>query len=298
MSFEDEHWPRASAWLSRTDVGAPRLGVAGVPYNRSVTPGNYDQTPEAIRRALNSYSTYDFETECDLADLVVWDLGNVFVQADLAQTVETLLPAFAPPTTCLLGGDNGVTRAGVWALSQSMQVPLDRIGLVTLDAHLDLRDMSLGPMNGNPIRGLIEDGLPGPNIHQIGLQSFANSAPYAEAGKRFGIRQTPVHGIIGHEFGRAVSDALEELAPRTDAIYVDIDMDVLDVAYAPGCPGARPGGIQPYQLRRAARICGRHPKVRCADIVELDAPRDLNSQTALMAAVVFLEFAAGVHARD
>jgi len=50
------------------------------------------------------------------------------------------------------------------------------VGLITLDAHFDLRDTSDGPRNGNPIRCLLEDGLPGRNICQIGIAPFANTA--------------------------------------------------------------------------------------------------------------------------
>ena len=54
-------------------------------------------------------------------------------------------------------------------------MPLDKVGLITLDAHFDMRDSSEGLSNGNPVRALIEDGLPGANIAQVGLASFANS---------------------------------------------------------------------------------------------------------------------------
>ena len=59
--------------------------------------------------------------------------------------------------TLLVGGNNAVTRPGVHALG----LPLDKVGLITLDAHFDMRDTSAGPGNGNPVRALREDGLPG-----------------------------------------------------------------------------------------------------------------------------------------
>ncbi|MDP8914603.1 MAG: arginase family protein, partial [Pseudomonadota bacterium] len=74
--------------------------------------------------------------------------------------------------TLLLGGHNAVTRPAAHGLG----VPLGRLGLITLDAHFDLRDTDEGLMNGNPIRALLEDGLPGRNICQIGLAPFANTA--------------------------------------------------------------------------------------------------------------------------
>ena len=71
----------------------------------------------------------------------------------------------------LVGGNNAVTRPGVRGLG----LPLDKVGLITLDAHFDMRDTLDGLSNGNPVRALIEDGLPGTNIAQVGLAGFANS---------------------------------------------------------------------------------------------------------------------------
>ena len=59
--------------------------------------------------------------------------------------------------TLLLGGNNAVTRPAAHGLG----LPLDKVGLITLDAHFDMRDTDQGPMNGNPVRCLLEDGLPG-----------------------------------------------------------------------------------------------------------------------------------------
>ncbi len=60
---------------------------------------------------------------------------------------------------------------------------------------------------------------------------------------------------------------------------------------------ARPGGLSPYQIRRAAHLCGAHPKVRVLDLVEVDPTRDVSDVTALTAAVCLLEFACGVLSR-
>ena len=60
-------------------------------------------------------------------------------------------------------------------------------GLLTIDAHLDLRSLDGGLSNGNPVRALLADGLPGGQIVQVGLQSFANSAAYAEVAREAGI---------------------------------------------------------------------------------------------------------------
>ena len=94
-----------------------------------------------------------------------------------------------------------------------------------------------------------------------------------------------------------VEECLEELETRVDAIYVDLDVDVLDRAFAPACPGSRPGGLTPWEVQAAARICGEHPKVRAIDLTEVDPERDVQEATALAAASFVLSFAAGLSRR-
>ncbi len=288
MAYEDPGWNRASEWLNG-DCDHPRatLNIVGVPLNFSVTPGSCHLAPEAIRQALFRYSTHSYHDASDLRQIRAITFEDTIEPSKLSDALER-------SRTIFLGGDNGVTRLGVNALATAKSMSLDRIGVVTLDAHLDLRHLEDGPMNGNPIRGLIEDGLPGTNIVQIGLQSFANSPQYARFGVAQGIRQVTAEQCWASNFEVLMRTELETLAERCDWIYFDLDLDVMDRAFAPGCPGSRPGGLNPHHIRQAARIAGAHPKVWAMDLVELDPQIDINSTTALAAAACVLEFASGV----
>lgn len=296
--FQDPQWPRAATWLNSEAPGARRtLGVLSVPLNASITPGRCDLAPGAIRSALQRYSLHDCPSGHSLSGLRAVDLGDVETRsaADALEGVRT--PISAALQTCdalvLLGGDNSITRPCLRALSER----LDRIGLLTLDAHLDVRDSSGGPTNGNPVRMLIEDGLPGSNVVQIGLQSFANSSPYADYANQQGIQGIPVTEVWKDGIEKVLRKALASLAKKVDTIYVDLDLDVMDRAFAPACPGSRPGGLLPVHVRQAARIVGAHPKVKAMDIVEMDPTKDIADVTALAGAACLLEFAAGLMER-
>jgi formiminoglutamase len=189
----------------------------------------------------------------------------------------------------LLGGDNSITRPGCHGLGH-----LGRTGLLTFDAHFDLRHLDAGLTNGNPVRALLRDGLPGDHIVQVGIQSFANSAPYAALAREVGIHVVTAPAVWERGIIKVVDEALAYLNTRADRIYVDLDLDVLDRAYAPATPGSRPGGLAPYQVRQAARLCGLDPKVRVLDLVEMDPTNDISDTTALNAAACVLEFASGV----
>lgn len=296
---EDPNWPRASAWLANA-AGKARLAVIGAPSALgSITPGRCDRAPAAIRAALERYSTWDLETDRDIRDLPVRDFGDLEVANLLPEDAfesirDGLGGALAQcRAAVLLGGDNSVTRPGVHALG----VPLRRCGLVTLDAHFDLRSLEHGLSNGNPVRALLADGLPGERIVQIGIQSFANSPEYARVARGAGIRVVTAEQVGATGLEAHLERAFGLLDSQVDAIYVDLDLDVLDRAFAPATPGSRPGGLAPWQIRRAARVCGAHPKVRVLDLVEVDPERDVNGVTSLAAAACLLSFASGLAGR-
>jgi arginase family enzyme len=97
--------------------------------------------------------------------------------------------------------------------------------------------------------------------------------------------------------GAVVRRELDRLAETCTDLYVDLDVDVVDRSFVPGCPGARPGGLLPSELLEAAVEAGRHPAVRAVDIVEVDATADPTGVTVDLAAMCLLSVAAGLAAR-
>jgi formiminoglutamase len=298
----DPNWPRASAWLAGDHLPGTvaSLSVLGAPLHvGSITPGRCDLAPAAIREALGRYSTFDPETGVDVRSLAVSDIGDVDVADSrpedaldpLSDAVRSALQR--ADVVVVLGGDNSVTRPACHGVVDS----LDRLGLLTLDAHHDLRDVGDGLSNGNPVRALLADGLPGPNIVQMGIAPFANSPAYADVAREAGVTVLTVEAARTKGAGAAVGEALMYLAERVDRVYVDLDIDVLDRAFAPGAAGSRPGGLLPEELFRVARICGQHPLVGAIDVVEVDPTRDVSDVTALAAARCLLSFASGVVGR-
>lgn len=301
MNWEDPNWPRASQWLS--GAGEPQrnkssisLAVLGVPMNSSGSRGRCDLAPQAIRAALGRYSLFDEDAAIDLERLTVREFGDVplaeeYWDTNFARTVGAIRRARAGgDCVILLGGDNGITRAGVYGLG----VPLERCGILTFDAHHDLRDLNRGLTNGNPIRALLRDGVPGSQIVQIGIQPFANSAAYARIAREADISVATADRVYGEGIQTVVHRALAYLSEKVETIYVDLDMDVLDRAFAPACSGSRPGGLQPWMVRQAARLCGQHERVRMMDIVEVDPTQDVAETTCLAAASFLLAFASGM----
>lgn len=304
---DDPYWPRASAWLAGefTPSSANSLAIIGAPLRLgSITPGRCDLAPGAVRTILRKFSVYDIECDVDLRLLAARDLGDLDVaEMKIEEAFEPIKQAVSgaledADAVALLGGDNSITRPGLHGVADSFASSLNDCGLITLDAHFDLRDLSNGLSNGNPVRALLADGLPGRNIVQIGIQPFANSQAYAQVASDAGITVVTMSQIRAHDVERLVGESLEDLSERVEHIYVDLDIDVLDRIYAPATPGSRPGGLTPYELRRAAWLCGAHPKVRAIDLVEVDPTLDVADATVMATASCLLSFASGLLTRN
>jgi arginase family enzyme len=288
------------SWKSIADLLGPQGEVAllGAPLEAgSVTPGRCDLAPEMVRRALKRLSTYDLEWEIELA-VAVHDMGDLALQglspADAFTPIREAAGTAAAGhgLTILLGGNNAITRPGAHALG----VPLEEVGLITLDAHFDLRDTLEGPMNGNPIRCLLEDGMPGWNICQIGLAPFANTGEMHRDALAAGIGVYTIADCLERGIAAVLDEVLARLAHRT-VLMVDFDIDVIDRAQCPGAPGARPGGMPVRMFFEAARRLAAEPRVRLVDLTEFDPGLDLSDITSLTAGRWVCEILAGFAAR-
>jgi arginase family enzyme len=297
---EDPLWPRASSWLR--SGGSPtgrRLGVVGVPLSRtSISPSGAHETPAAVRAALRRFSTFHAGLDVDLESVNVRDLGDLHVavlagEQALASVESGLRTVPRFDLLVLLGGDNAVTRPALRAVAPD----LSRAGLLTLDAHHDVRGFHAGPTNGTPVRGLVDDGLPGSSVVQVGIGDLTNSRAYRSWCDANGVMVVSASAARAEGVGVVVRRELDRLAASRDVLYVDLDVDVVDRVFVPGCPGARPGGLLPHELLAAAVEAGRHPAVRAVDIVEVDATADPTGVTVDLAALCLLSVAAGFAAR-
>jgi formiminoglutamase len=303
----DPLWPRTGGWPPAASFPADApidLALIGVPtWRTSLSATNAGATPAAIRAALRRYSGGLMPDRGvggvrrpprSLEDLTIADFGDVAEpdgpDGEGRAIADVAAAADRSRVVVALGGDNALTvpvALGAWGLAG------DSAGLVTLDAHYDLRD---GVSNGSPVRRLVQEfGLDGRRIVQIGIADFANSREYAQRALDFGI--TVVHRDELHR--RPMADVLAEALDIAGAgggpIHVDLDIDVCDRSVAPGCPASVPGGISAYELRQAARAAGTDRRVASVDLAEVDVSADApDGRTVRLAALCVLEVGAGL----
>ncbi len=291
----DPKWPRANSLFANNNSKAD-IGIIGIPaHQTAISLTGAHKTPAAIRLALGRYSTYSGNLGVDLSTLSFTDHGDV-LEPDFADGEKRVAQAVVQARENLklliaLGGDNSITYSvvtGIWP-------DLSQVGLITLDAHHDLRD---GNSNGSPVWRLIQSGISGENIVQIGIADFANSREYAKRAKDSGVHVVYRDALRRRSIADVMAEALEIAGGTAREIYVDLDVDVCDRSVAPACPASLPGGISADELRQVARLAGADSRVRAIDITEIDADMDASDQrTIRLAALLVLEAAAGVTLR-
>jgi arginase family enzyme len=290
-------WPNLSDLLIDDDSPVP-IGLVGAPLAAgSVTPGGCDEAPALLRQTLRRIGTYDvemgrsiFTAIRDRGDI---SLGGMSIEQATGPITEAVAASVADHAlTLVVGGNNAVTRPAVLGLG----LPLEEVGLITLDAHFDMRDLDDGLSNGNPVRALIEDGLPGGNIAQIGLASFANTAKMHQDALAAGNLVVTMEQVRRDGIRSAVERAIEHVSNCT-AVVLDCDIDVIERSQMPGAPGARPGGMQVADFFWAVRKIAEHPRVRVIDLTEWDPPLDPTDLSALTAARWVAECVAGFESR-
>ena len=290
-------WPNLAGLLVERSGVAP-VGLLGAPLAAgSVTAGSCDLAPAVLRATLKRIGRYDVETGRELATPVAdrgdVDVAGLSIEAATGPIRDAVrASAEAHALTLLVGGNNAITRPALLGLGGE----IEEVGLITLDAHFDMRDTSDGLSNGNPVRALIEDGLPGANIAQVGLASFANSAAMHEDAVEAGNLIVTMGDIRREGIEQAIARALDHVA-HCDALVIDCDIDVVDRSQFPGAPGARPGGMAVTDFFAAVRKLASDPRVRVIDLTEWDPPLDPSDLSALTAARWVAECLAGYELR-
>jgi len=295
----DPNWPSARSLLVERPIeGRRNVGLIGVPtYATSVSQRSATSTPAAIRAALERYSTWSFSDAHDIAEAVTLvDFGDVD-SPDGPGGFERVAEAMSGwdesvPLRLILGGDNAATWHCLRALSGG---DYSNFGLVTLDAHLDMRD---GVSNGSPVRQLLEEGLDGNHVVQVGLADFSNSAAYAQRAHDAGVTVIS-REVLHHEPVEAAARRAVGIAGVGGRhVYVDIDLDAADRMAVPGCPAAAPGGLSADEMRRFVRAISVQHGVRAIDFTEIDVDQDSPDQrTVRLGALLVLEALAGVRRR-
>ena len=186
----------------------------------------------------------------------------------------------------VLGGDHSITLPSATAVAK--KYGYGNVGMVHFDAHADTRESSYGDVligHGSPMRRLIESGaIPGKNFVQIGLRGPWPPPVDQKWMKDQGMRWHLMAEIEKKAFDSVLEMAISEALDGPDKLYISVDVDVMDPAFAPGTGTPEPGGISSLELLRAIREIVLSKGMVAMDVVEVapvyDQPGDITAQAA------------------
>lgn len=236
-----------------------------------------------------------------LEELVIADYGDAAVDFDSThrsiEPVRGLVREVAETGTIpfVVGGDHSLMYPDVAALADVYGK--GKIGVVHFDAHYDAGSAYLGHnlSHGTPVRRLIEQGhVRGENFIQVGLRGYAPGHEDLSWMRDQGFRYHFMAEVEKHGWDRVMERALAEAAEGTDYLFISLDIDVLDPAYAPGTGTPEPNGLTPRELFPLLRRLGAENNLIGIELVELNPLVDPTYVTPLVANRAAREMLTGI----
>jgi formiminoglutamase len=183
----------------------------------------------------------------------------------------------------LVGGDHSLTYSAFKGFSKNSKNP----GLVVFDAHLDCENDFTPPTHEDYLRALIKESYLKPeNTLVIGVRNFHSNE--LEFAKKHRIKIYDMKEISS-ESKAEVADAIMSVARNFDALYVSVDIDVLDPAFAPGTGYTEPGGMTTRELLYFIHRLKNLKNIKVWDLVEVNPQKDINNLTIMAAAKLLVE---------
>jgi agmatinase len=290
VTFANLPWVDDPVELARR---RPDVAIVGAPFDDMVThrPGTRFG-PRAIREAqyssgaLNSLQLdvrpFEELTVVDAGDANIvpayWERGHAMIYRKVRDVAATgAIPI-------VLGGDHSITWPSASAIAEVRRP--GSIGILHFDAHADTAPDSFGQLasHGSPMRRLIESGaVAGRNFVQVGLRGYWPPPSVLDWMREQGLRWHLMTEIEERGAEAVIDRAIEEALDGPDAIYLSVDIDVVDPGSAPGTGTPEPGGMLPRELLRAVRRIVGKVELAGMDIVEVSPPYDWAESTAAIA---------------
>lgn len=258
--------------------------ILGVPFDVTSTYRTGARFgPTAVREASLNIETYSFRAGIDIEDLKLHDLGDLNAAGDTSETlkrieqvVKELLDAQKVPV--LIGGEHTITLGAALAVGEN-------VAILDFDSHLDLRDEYLNlTVSHTTFMRRINEKVKPTEIIAIGTRAVCKEE--LDYAKKAGINFTTVQQI--REDGvKQTSQKIKKLLKDAKRIYLTVDLDVLDPAFAPAVQNPEPDGLSTnifYDL--LSEICDS--RIVAFDVVEA-APNYDNGITAIQAARTIFE---------
>ncbi len=236
-----------------------------------------------------------------LVELGVVDVGDVEMPpgdielsiSRLEEVVARVAATGAIPV--VLGGDHTIALPDVTAVAR--HVGWGRVSVLHFDAHADTADTQFGSLvgHGTPMRRLIESGaVRGDRFLQIGLRGYWPGPEVLDWMAEQGMRSYEMTEVVDRGLEACLSEAFEIATDDCDAVFMSVDVDVVDPGAAPATGTPEPGGLSARELLDAVRRAAMELPLAGMDIVEISPPFDHAEITAFLGNRIALEAMSGI----
>jgi agmatinase len=285
------------------DRWRPDVAVLGAPFDLGTTnrPGARFG-PRGIRTRAYEPGTFHLDLGLEIFDwLEVVDVGDAFCPHGMVQTsldnvkakVASVVSRGIIPIT--IGGDHTITWPAATAVAD--HYGFGKVGMIHFDAHADTADMIDGNLasHGTPMRRLIESGaIAGSNFVQVGLRGYWPGQEVWDWMRDHAMTWHLMDEVHRRGLDAVITDAIAEAMVGVDHLYVSVDIDSLDPAYAPGTGTPEPGGIASVDLLRALRRLAMECPLVAFDVMEVAPAYDHADSTVNVAHRLIMEVLAGL----
>lgn len=240
-----------------------------------------DKAPDAIIQKLRDIwsKEQDYEKKFDISEIKV---NNSNVEESEKKIFQGAAKEFSDnERKIFIGGDHSASFNLVNAFNSKFK----KAGLIVLDAHADCMEPMKEPTHEEWLRAVIEKGFNPKNIILIGLRNvYPLEFDFLKEKK---INCFWMNEIFS-EFEKSC-DMITELARKFDSLYLSIDIDIVDSAFAPGTGFIEPGGFTSREFLYLIHRLSLLKNIKVVDIIEVNPEKDLNEMTVRLAAKVITE---------
>jgi len=243
------------------------------------------QGPRAFRKAF-----YRLDATC-LGGRHLWDAGDVPAAAPYEAFLEAARVVVAACVRrgafpIVVGGGHDCSYGNYLGLCEALG---ESPAVLAVDAHLDLRPVH-SPSSGNPFFRMLEHGLPGDRLVEVGLIPWVNAASHRHYGEARGATLHFLEPGRGLEAVVQAQQALARFEGGGARVLATFDLDAFEAAHAPGVSAVNPWGLSADTGLALAQACGASPAVVCLDLMELAPPFDPDGRTSRFASFLAAAF--------
>ncbi len=258
-------------------------------YNNGGRPGAKDG-PAAFRSWLNKpKGAYDVQSN-------FLDYGNVSpITATIYETHEKVAQQITQAhkdgcNTLVIGGGHDYAHAHLKGLHNTL-IGGQQLGCINIDPHFDLRPYQFDILSGSPFHMALEEAIiEGQNLVEFGIQHFCNGAPLWDYAKNHHVSICTREEMRFSGVFEQFRSALGNLSQQCQQIAISLDLDVINLAFAPGVSAPNVEGFNPSEVLALLGEAASYENVNSLGIYELNPRFDKDAHTARLAATAAFTF--------